>query len=101
MSLYISESEIPRNDLIKMIETSFHNKFNVPAASSCKKKGNKISSNYSNTSKNDITINQNNNKIFVLKFYICKITNNEDYVLRIGWIDRNYWFPRTSGKHHY
>ena len=60
MSLYISESEIPRNDLIKMIETSFHNKFNVPAASSCKKKGNKISSNYSNTSKNDITISQNN-----------------------------------------
>ena len=54
MSLYISESEIPRNDLIKIVETSFHNKFNVPAASSCTKVGNKVSSNKSNTGKADI-----------------------------------------------
>ena len=54
MSLYISESEIPRNDLIKIVETSFHNKFNVPAASSCTKLGNKDSSNNSNTGEADI-----------------------------------------------
>ena len=54
MSLYISESEIPRNDLIKIVETSFHNKFNVPEASSCTKAGNKVSSNNSNTGKADI-----------------------------------------------
>ena len=51
MSLYISESEIPQNDLIKIVETSFHNKFNVPAATSCTKKGNKVCSNNSNTGK--------------------------------------------------
>ena len=54
MSLYISESEIPRNDLIKIVETSFHNKFNVPAASSCTKLGNKVSSNNNNTGEADI-----------------------------------------------
>ena len=54
MSLYISESEIPRKDLIKIDETSFHNKFNVPAASSCTKLGNKVSSNNSNTGEADI-----------------------------------------------
>ena len=54
MSLYISESEIPRNDLIKIVETSFHNKFNVPAASSFTKLGNKDSSNNSNTGEADI-----------------------------------------------
>ena len=54
MSLYISESEIPQNDLIKIVETSFHNKFNFPVASSCTKKGNKVSSNNSNTGKGDI-----------------------------------------------
>ena len=54
MSLYISESEIPQNDLIKIVETSFHNKFNVPAASSCTKLGNKVSSNNNNTGEADI-----------------------------------------------
>ena len=79
MSLYISESEIPRNDLIKIVETSFHNKFNFPVASSCTKKGNKVSSNNSNTGKGDI-FGSPLPSIFETQIY--KITNNVDDCLK-------------------
>ena len=82
MSFYISESEIPRNDLIKIVETSFHNKFNVPAASSCTKVGNKVSSNNSNTGKADIIGNSLPLSIFLLETEIYKITNNVDDCLK-------------------
>ena len=81
MSLYISESEIPRNDLIKIVETSFHNKFNVPAASSCTKLGNKVSSNNSNTGEADI-IGSPLPSFFLLETEIYKITNNIDGCLK-------------------
>ena len=81
MSLYISESEIPQNDLIKIVETSFHNKFNFPVASSCTKKGNKVSSNNSNTGKGDI-FGSPLPSFILLETQIYKITNNVDDCLK-------------------
>ena len=42
LSLYISEEEIPRQDLNELVEKSFGDKFDVPEASLCRKTGNQF-----------------------------------------------------------